>query len=75
MYIFVFFVVARGMKNFRKSGGLTGLDPSEGLFEEKIFACCVCCCHAAANTAGKHMDKADEAHAEKVAKVKADKEA
>lgn len=65
MYIFVFFVVARGMKRFRESGGLTGLEKSEDLIEHKLFGCCVCCCHAAANTAGKHMDKADEENARK----------
>ena len=56
MYIFVFFIVGRGMKRFRETGGITGLEPSTNLPEHKIFACCVCCYKTASNSTNKHLE-------------------
>jgi hypothetical protein len=59
VYVVLFFFTGRALRRFRTTGGITGLDPTDNLWEDKLFRCCACCFNAAAKTAGNHLDKED----------------
>ena len=52
------------MRKFRKSGGASGHEEVDNLFEDKILAFAACCCKHAKNAAHGHLDKEDAKAAE-----------
>ena len=48
VYLLLFVLTFRALRRFRVTGGATGLTPTDNLWEDKLHACCACCCKAAA---------------------------
>lgn len=59
MYAVLFVLNMGTMRKFRKSGGASGHEETEGIFEDKILSCVKCCLKHAKNAANGQLDKQD----------------
>ena len=60
MYIILFVLISRALWFFRKTGGLKGLDSTEGLIEDKIISTGGAVAASVADKAAKKMDEHDQ---------------